>query len=346
MPQARRPVEGTQAFLADITLDHPWADPDIPSLVGVDEQGRVAGMIAVHVRRLRVGDRTIRAACCSHLAIRPDDPPSALGARILTRFMAGPQELAFSDTAIEVVARIWQTAGGRVDHGRSTTWVRPLRPLAFGGRSLAGAVLGRRVASGLTPIGRLPMALAAAKAVRRRAAGRPAEPPSIAAAPHDAPALETRPLRPEDVVAHAQSISGWMDVRAAWDEPFARWTFEAVQRRFGRDRVVARMLLRNGVPVGWYVYARVSASQGRVLHVAARRREVDATVGALFAGARADGVVLLRGRVEPYLAEALRSRGCALGFGDRFVMHGDDDVLGRMAGSGALVNKLEGEWWA
>jgi hypothetical protein len=336
LPNAPRPDEGLERFLADITLDHPWADPEIPSLVGIGDDGRIAGAVAVHARRLLVGDRTVRAACCSHLVVDPEAPAGALGARILTRFMGGPQELSYSDTAIEVVGRVWQAAGGRVEQGRSTIWVRPLRPLVWGGRLAAGLVR-RKTASGLAPVGGLPMAFEAGRRLRHRGTS-----PAPAAGERPAAA----PLRPEDLVEHGPAVTGWTDVRAAWDEEFARWTFAALGRRHGASNVVGRLLRRGETPIGWYVYLRSGAGQGRVLQLAARRREVDAVVGELFAGAREDGIVLLRGRIEPHLAEALRARHCALGFGDRFVMHGDAALLARLESPASLLTKLEGEWWA
>lgn len=338
LPSAARRGEGLERFLADITLDHPWADPEIPSLVGVGDDGRIAGAVAVHARRLLVGDRTVTAACCSHLVVDPDAPAGALGARILARFMGGPQELSYSDTAIEVVARVWQAAGGRVEQGRSTTWVRPLRPLVWGGRMAAGLVR-RKTASGLAPVGAMPMAFEAGRRLRHPGSG-------PAPAPTTGERLAAAPLRPEDLVEHGPAITGWTDVRAAWDDEFARWTFAALERRHGAGNVVGRLLRRGETPVGWYVYLRSGAGQGRVLQLAARRREVDAVVGELFAAAREAGIVLLRGRIEPHLAEALRARHCALGFGDRFVMHGDTDLLARLESPASLLTKLDGEWWA
>lgn len=324
-PDAPPAAEGMEAFLTDVALDHPWFEPELPSLVGLDDDGRVVGFMACHARRLRLGERTVRAACCSHLVVDPSLPPSALGPRILARFMSGPQELSYSDTAIDVISRMWRAAGGEVDHTRSLVWTRTLRPQAWAGRILAGRLGPRRLASGLAPVRPLPMTLARPPAEER---------------------LDTVPLTPEALVANTDAVAGWLPVRTAWDEPFARWLLAAVERRVGRGRLVARVVSRGPTVVGWYVYAQGPAGQGLVLQVGARRREVDAVVGELFAGARDDGMIVLTGRLEPHLLEALRVRGCAVGFGDRSVLHSRDErLLGEIRGSGALLSRLDGEWW-
>lgn len=322
---AAPPAAGTEAFLRDVLLDQPWADPDLPSLVGVDDAGRVLGFMAVHARRLRVGDRVVRAACCSHLVVDPAQPPGALGARILTRFMSGPQELAWSDTAIDVVARLWRAAGGRVDHTRSLRWARTLRPAAWAGRVAAGTVLRRRYATGLAPVRPVPLALRG---------------------PGEEERLASAPLAAAELPALSDAVAGWLPVRTAWDAPFAAWALAAVERHVGAGRLVARVVRRGDVAVGWYVYARGAAGQGRVLQVGARPREADAVVGELFAAARDDGIVVLAGRLEPHLLEPLRARDCAIGFGNRTVVHARDErLLGELAASGALISPLDGEWW-
>lgn len=324
-PDAPPPAEGVEAFLADVALDQPWADPELPSLVGLGDDGRVVGFMASHARRLRVGDRTIRAACCSHLVVDPSAPPSALGARLLARFMSGPQELSYSDTAIDVVARLWRAAGGRVDHTRSLVWTRTLRPKAWAGRLVAGSLGRRSLALGLAPLRPLPLSLRGTGEEER---------------------LTARSLVPHDLVALGDTVAGWLPVRTAWDEPYATWLVAAVERRVGAGRLIARLVQRGETPVGWYVYAKGSAGQGLVLQVAARKREVDAVTGELFAAARDDGTVLLTGRLEPHLLEPLRARGCAVGFGNRSVVHSHDDrLLGEIATSGALLSRLDGEWW-
>lgn len=316
-----------EAFLADVVLDQPWADPELPSLVGVDESGAVVGFVASHARRLRVGDRTIRAACCSHLVVDPGQPAGALGMRLLARFMAGPQEFSFSDTAIEVVARLWRAVGGHVDHTRSLSWSKTLRPAALAGRLLAGSVVRRSLATGLAPVRPLPLD------VRKPAA--------------EDDRLTATPLTPGNLVTGGEVVTGWLPVRTAWDEAFATWRLLALERRVGQGRLVARMLHRGEVPVGWYVYVKGPAGQGYVLQVAGRKREIDAVVGELFAAARDEGVVLLTGRLEPQLLEALRARDCAVGFDTRTVVHSHDErLLAEIGASGALLSRLDGEWWA
>ena len=324
-PQDPTPAEGMEEFWTNALFDQPWADPELPSLVGISDNGSVVGFIASHARRLRVGDRVVQAACSSHLSVDPDQPATAMGARLLARFMSGPQELSYSDTAIEVVARLWRAAGGRVDHTRSLHWMRVLRPGSWTGRMLVGQTVRRRVAAGLGPVRPLPLALGFRTREDR---------------------LPTAPLTAQDLVALDAAVSGWLRVRTAWDEPFARWMLEAVERKVGRGRLVARVVSRGDTPIGWFVYTQGQSGAAMVLQVAGRKREIDAIVGELFATARDDGMILLKGRLEPHLLEPLRARGCAIGFGDRSVVHSrNDSLLHEIAASGALLSRLDGEWW-
>jgi len=45
-------------------LDHPWTDPEVPSLVYVDDQHGVAAFVGSHVRRMAFDGRPLRAATC------------------------------------------------------------------------------------------------------------------------------------------------------------------------------------------------------------------------------------------------------------------------------------------
>jgi hypothetical protein len=310
------PLPDPEGFFSAVLLDHPWADPEIPSLVAVDPSGSVVGFIGAHVRRLRAGPRELRAAGCSHLAVEEQAAGGAAGALLLGRFMAGPQDLSFSDTAIGLVERMWKAFGGRLDPVRSLAWMAVLRP-----RPWAARIARRRVQpSGdgwmLVPVRTVPLATAEFD--------------------DDGAGLASAPLAPADAAA----VELGLDLAVDYDEAWLGWALPRLRRP------VARVVRRGSALAGWYVMTVSGDGAGRVLEIAARPRQADAVVGRLFADARAAGCVVLGGRVEPHLVEPLRRRGCSLGFGDRFMAHArETELLDALAGERSLLSRLSGEFW-
>jgi hypothetical protein len=312
-------------FLESLFFDHPWYDPDLPSLVAEDDDGRLQGFIGTHARRMRHRERDLWAAWCSHLVVNPDQAPTGLGMRLLTSFMSGPQELSLSDTASDVVLRMWRAAGGRVDPLRSLAWMRVLRRGRWAAR-LAAARLARRSRSGLVPVH--PLALTFP--------GRPAP----------AAGLDLAMLTPDALAAQCRAVAGSVALCPCYDETFAQWLLQKAEQHLGPTRVVRRLVLRRGRAVGWFVYTSDPRGRARVLEVGARQRDVDAVTDALFATAAEDGALVLTGRVEPHLHDTLRRHHCVIGAGQTAVIHARDPwLLADLASPQSLWARLTGEWW-
>ena len=62
-------------YLARLCLDAPWVDPEIPSLVSEQGDGRIVGFLGSYPRRLRLDGRALRVGCSGHLVA---DPATAL----------------------------------------------------------------------------------------------------------------------------------------------------------------------------------------------------------------------------------------------------------------------------
>jgi GNAT superfamily N-acetyltransferase len=315
-------------FFEDLLCDQPWADARVPSLVAVDGDGGIIGFVAAHARRLRIGGRDVSAACCSHLAVDERHRSTGAGAMLVSRFMAGPQDVGFSDTAIDVVARMWRAAGGLQDPVRSLAWMRVLRPAAWAARVVAGRLGSERLDAGLAPFHPLPLDRGRTRADEA------------------VPGLEVELLTPALAVEVADGPLSSLTLRAPYDEAWLGWLFGRLEAQHGADRVVRRLVRRRGRAIGWYVYVRRPSGAGAVLQVAAQGRDVDAVVAALFAGAREDRVVALTGRLEPHLVEPLRRHRCAVGFDARAVVHTNDaEVLTALQTPSSLLSRLDGEWW-
>ena len=328
----RRPLPGgdAEAFLAATLLDHPWAHEDLPSLVAEDEDGSIAGFIGAQARRFTIDGRPARGVLASHLIVEPGARTTAVGVQLVRRLLAGPQELTWSDTGVEVVVRLFRLAGGHADHARATDWMLVLRPGRWIAGIARGGLLERRIGREVMPAGGLPLHAAGARLMRR------AHPPAVAG-------LETAALQPGEAVEHAPAVLGRMRLHPAYDEA----QLGAYLRLLGlRDcRVFARSVRRNGRVIGWYVAEQIGAAY-RVLQIVCDDRHAPAVLDALLADARDQRVGVVSGRLEPHLHEALAPRLPVLGLVRSPIIHARDaGVREAVAAGSALLTRLDGEWW-
>lgn len=319
-----------EELLKATLIDDPWADPRTPSLVAEGAGGRPAGFIGAMARRMRAGNRDLRAVCCSHLVVTPEARSGATGALLLRRLMAGPQDLTWSDTASDVVLRMWRAFGGWPDHSRSSDWMLALRP----GRWLAAiATSGARrrgVGRELIPVGALPLHAAGSRLLRR---GMP-EPDDVTG----------RSATAAEIADAAASVRAVTDLAAAYDAAYLEHTFAVIERTLGH--VEPRIVLRGGGPVGWYATVDRPGGASRLLVLGATASEHDAVLADATRNARARGRTVLAGRLEPQLEDPLRRRLAVLGLARRPVVHTRDPALRELlAGGSATIAQLDGEWF-
>ena len=318
---------GDREFLAATVLDHPWADPEVTSLVAVAEDGEPVGFIGAQVRRVRFDDRTLTGVCCSHLVVAQDRRVGAAGALLLGRLLSGPQDLTWSDSATETVTRIWRTYGGFFDHTRACDWMLVLRPLGWIG-SWAGAALRRQgINRELIPVGAFPF-----HTVARRGAAAPDS------------GVTGEDVSPAEIVEHLPALvartRAWVD----YDEQHLTHLFAQIRTQSGE--LVARMVRQRGRPIGWYAYLPRKATASRVLHICAPERHVEAVLDELISDARARGTRVLSGRLEPHLDGVLQRRLAAIGLSRAPVLHVDDPELRAvLAGADGLLTQLDSEWF-
>jgi hypothetical protein len=307
-------------------LDDPWADPELPSLVAVEDR-EIIGFIGAQVRRFRFGDRVLRAVCPSHLTVAAGRRGGAAGALMLRKFLTSGQDFTFSDTANNEVVRIWQALGGRLDHARAFDWMIVLRPLRWVG-SLGASVFSPGERSDRIPVGALPF-----RAIRPRAnLTSPGE--GVSSEPADA----------GTVVENLPAITAGLRLRGEYDQRFLEHLFAEVEGKFGR---LERRLVRRGErPVGWYAYVPNSGGIGRLLQLLCAERETEAVFADLVVRAHEDGCAVLSGRHEPHLTQTLGDRLPVLGFARRPVVHcHDPEILATLAGGKSALTLLDGEWF-
>jgi hypothetical protein len=322
-----RPSPAEQAaWFARTLLDHPWVDPEIPSLVCEAPDGAIVGFIGAAARRMRLGDRPIRVAYAAHLSSDPALASGAPGGLLLRRFLAGPQELSVGDTASARVRQMWEAAGGEGDDTASVSWFHLFHPVRAG-LSMAGGLgpWGRRVA---------PLARAARRLPARSGGG-----------PGLAEGLRTEMLTPAAMVAALADVMADRLLVPDYDEGYLAWLLGAVAEE-PPGGILARMVLRGDRPIGWYVVRPSRGGVARALDVRARARDLDDVVGAMFAGVRALGAAGLRGRLDPGMLEPVSARRCLFHPIHRVVMHARDaEVLRAVRDRRAALSPLLGEWW-
>lgn len=313
---SRSAPAGLAAHFGRTLLDHPWADPEIPSLVSVEADGSISGFIGCHVRRYVFDGRPIRLACGGQLVTDPVARRRAIGFFLLREFLAGKHDLAITDTAVAATRVMWTRLGGELAHLQSIGWFRLLRPLPFAIdylRSRGG------VASGVL-------------AMRR----------SVRALASDGASLE-----PAKLAEHLREVEDTFRLRPDYDARFVEWLFGEAASVRSRGTLVARDVRgQGGKTLGWYVYYLRRGGLSDVLQIVALPREVGRVVDDLFGHARRHGAALLRGRLEPTLVEALGGRRCAFRFnGAALIQARDREILRAIHSGEALLTRMDGEWW-
>lgn len=325
------PAPGLAAYFARM-LDHPWADPDVPSLVYVDADGAIAGFLASHVRHMLLDGEPLRLASSGPLVVDIASRNRAAGAHLTRAYFAGEQDLTMSDGSTALVRQMWAMLGGVTAQLRSLDWIKVLRPTALAaGMALRshGSARGRRA---LRRAAALPDALLARSS--RLALADPGE-------------LRPEPLTAELMLAEQTRLTAGARLHPAYDAPYLGWLLRELAAVRTRGPLVANLLRTPGDEVrGWYIAYMPAHDVTRVMQVAARPRDLGAVVDHLLREARARGAHAVRGRLEPQLMEAVAARGCLLRHIGGTLLHARDPDLAAIASSSsAVLTLLEGEYW-
>jgi hypothetical protein len=324
------PPSGLVPYFERTLLDQPWADPELPSLVYEARDGRLAGFVGAHVRRIEIDGRPGRLVCAGQLISEPAARKRGAGAMLLRELHAGSQDVTITDGATPEVAAIWTALGGATSFVRSTAWTRFFRPASAVGERL----LRRDRVRGLARLSRplWPVADAAARRATRPAVPEGGEPPAE--------------LTPDLLLEHAPRLAEGARVRVTYDAPYLEWLFREMAAVETRGELVRRAVRRDGQVVGWYVAYLAPGRLGQVMALAAAPRAVDYVIDTLFTDAWERGSAGLEGRLERSLFEPLSRRRCLLRFGVRALVRSPDAALqDALAAGGGELTRLDGEWW-
>jgi hypothetical protein len=321
-------------YCRDVFLDHPWYDPEIASLVLEGADGRISGFLGVMARPMTFRHERVRAAIACLLMVDPDRRQGFAAFELARRFLAGPQDLSYTDGAAPMAQVIWERVGGRAVLLPSTTWLRLLRP----GRWLAAKLVERRSTGGLARV-----IGAACRATDAVVSGIGLNPFRPAATP-----LSVEIASDEQLLAAIRTAAARYALSPDYDLDSLGWLLRKAGEASSQGEL-RRILVRHreGPVAAWCVYYVRPGGVANVLQLAGDDRSLVAAANAVFLDAWRRGAVGLSGQVQPWLLKPLSLQRCLMTcphFG--VLVHSRrPDIVGALSGSDAFVTRLEGEWW-
>ena len=325
---SRVPAPRLERYFERTFFDHPWVDPEIPSLVYETPNGDIAAFLGSHVRSLRFQEDRIRVGCSGQLVGDPHQRIKGAGALLLRRYLQGPQELSATDGATPEVRQMWEQLGGSTAFLTSLSWLRLFRPFRAAGNKLVPDWAPR-----LRPL------WSALDGLGAGTAGTLLRPPP--------PATQTEHLTPKLLMDHLPLVTRHLQVRPDYNEASLSWLFTEMERLETRGQLTRRLVRDlKGRVLGWYVAYMKPGSVGNVLQIAATPRDTAAVVDRLFHDAWHSGCAALKGRLEPLLFPAMHHRRCLIRHDAITLIHSPNTALLSAIYSGkGLLTRLEGEWW-
>ena len=295
-PHLRAVIEN---LMPQLFLDTPHADPEMPGLVSVGDDGRLTGMIGRITRRMEFRGQPIRAAVACELFVDPAHRSQMLGVKLLKKMMAGPQDLLFSDIANESSRKIWMGLGGAIASWYGLTWVKVLQPAQFGLSMLRNRRFGKLISGGR------PLA-ALADRVLRQSCGR------LTQLGPELP-LDSERLTPELFLAHFKKFSAEDELRPVYDRETVDWIWSRLDFMYTGGPSEKRLVRSpTGEPLGWYVYQMTDTRIVRVSQIVALPKTIGPVLDHLLHESARQGAVAVSGRVIPRFLQAFTDRLCII----------------------------------
>jgi hypothetical protein len=334
------PAKALQDYFREMFFESPWTDPELPSLVYEEGGGTIAGFMGVMPRPMLFRGKPVRAAVATQIMV----DPAVRGypaVKLMRRFLAGKQDLSYSDGANDEAERLWSACGGDVARFQSLAWTRVLRPLQYGSFLMSerdeASALSIGVARALSPICGVLDAVASVAGPGARWL-----PPRPELRIQDEPDEKT-------LLWCMQNLGGSRSLAPSYDLASLRWLLARCgeRQRFGPLKSAVVMAPGGGI-AGWYLYHVRRGETAQVLQFGARPESVSKVLNCLFHQARRHGAVAVSGGMEARYTKEIAYTRCGFGWpGYAAVVHSrNSDILNAVHRGDAFLTRLEGEWWA
>ncbi|MBK5571039.1 hypothetical protein [Ensifer sp. SSB1] len=334
-----RPPPALADYMQQLYLDAPGCDPEIRPLVHVNDNGAISGFVGVNVLPMLLNGRRLRAAICGSLMVEDHENDPLAGARILKAFLAGPQDLSFSETASDVSAQMWTRLRGVVLPQYSLDWVRVIQPASFSLSVASNRIGPARLAA--------PIARAVDGAYRKRMAPGEQRWSAVSTAGTSQAGFTAQETDRNGFAAVVDRFIGQFPLRPDWAEGQLDYILgDAEQKPENGTLVYALVTARTGTLVGAFAYYVKAGEIGRVLQVLALPGQAGPVVDCLVDHAAKRNLPGLRGRTQPALMEAMLGRRIAFVHVASTVVHSRDPAIVQACRDGqGFFNGIAGEHW-
>lgn len=334
------PGKGLADYLQHFYLDAPGQDIGITSLVHLNDGGEMTGFVGATGLPMTFQGRQLRAAICGSLMVEGRDADPLAGARLLKAFLAGPQDLSFSETASEVSAAMWMKLRGLSLPQYSLDWLRIIRPAGFFTELGMSRISAARF---LRPLARKTddVLLGRMRADDLRWSG-------IPATWNGQGSFKTSDVSADDFAELFVRLTARYLLRPAF--PSAQLAYILQDTKHARAEGEAnfcKVEARTGAVIGAFVYHGDAGRIGRVLQILSIPGQERQVIDCLIAHAAARGLVALRGRTQPALLEAMLGRRISFTHIASSVIHAKDpEILQAFQNGEGFFNGLAGEHWS
>lgn len=330
LPKAQADADPTlvQRRLVQAYFEHPWPSDDIASIVCEDDGGRIIGFLGVTPRPMVWRGEALRAAIIGNLVVAQDKAAAGASHSIISQFVAGPQDLAISDFALDVTRRISDRYGGATIRLLSQFWSLDLSPATLAAQS--------RVAQRLGPAQSLlrPMARAIDAADRRVRRGpwwmEPAQ-------------SSVHPLSMQRMAQLIDEHGG--------DSIKPVYTAETLERLLApprglEGRIVAREVKNpDGHTLGSFVF--YLDGDAELVHMGAALGAGDRVFRAAVQHATERGAGAMTGRILPPLMRDMSRAGARFYTDSWLILHTRrPDIVAAFHAGDVFFNALDGEVWS
>lgn len=311
-------------------FENPWVEADLPSLVHAEPDGAITAFLGVLPRPFAGSGRTIRVAVSSNFMVDPARRGGLAAIQLLKAFFDGPQDLAMAEGG-EPSLKLWEAVGGKRIYVRSLSWLRLLRPAAYG-LDTASATARKPLGALLRPGAWLADGLVATLPFSPLALGR-SRSSCVEIGPD-----ELLSLYQEDRISVLKPV---------YDRASLQWLIEtlAAKTSYGTLKSLA-VRDDHGRTLGWFVAYLNPRGASEVLQLGAKPEHLPEVIQGMLSHAAQSGVAALAGQCSPKVIGPLSRQGAFFrNTGAWFLAHARDPELTRMLEHDQLsFSRLEGEW--